>query len=264
MILTNMTYFGLQKIYFLTIIFYFSGMCLGKTFFDRHYYLCDLVTTVCLSACICALYSIGAVGFNMYIQICHPVIYQTMFSFYSTLFFCLLIWIFGALVCIGPLFGWSMNVYDEKVLECFWSRTHSFSFTLFFSAAIVFVPVFIISFSFIRIFLHVRASKQRLKNNKSKNDRTISSGVTHLASTLSIIFLVFIICWLPYSLIIVLDFDDSLPMEVYLYTLLLAHMHSTLNCFVYYLTNPHFQQGYQLVLQTLTCKWYKPNKVHST
>ena len=33
------------------------------------------------------------------------------------------------------------------------------------------------------------------------------------------------------------------PMEVYLFTVLLAHMHSTLNPFVYLITNAHFRQG---------------------
>ena len=240
-------------------------MALGKPFFDRHYYLCDLVTTVCLSACVAALYSIGGVGFNMYVQICHPVIYEHIFTVGRTLLMCLAIWVAGFGICLGPLVGWSMNVYDEKILECFWSRTHTFSFTVFFTIGIVFLPLFVISFSFIKIFLHVRASKKRLLNDsgtKQKGERS-SGTVTHLATTLSIIFAVFIICWLPYSLIIVIDFDDSLPMEVYLYALLLAHMHSTLNSFVYYITNPLFKQGYKLSLQVITLGYYQPNQVHN-
>ena len=37
--------------------------------------------------------------------------------------------------------------------------------------------------------------------------------------------------------------SNRYPMEVYLFTVLLAHMHSTLNPFVYLITNAHFRQG---------------------
>ena len=243
-------------------------MTLGKPFFDRHYYLCDLVTTVCLSACVAALYSIGGMSVNMYVQICHPAMFDQVFTVTRTLVICFIIWLSGFGICLGPLVGWSMNIYDEKVLECFWSRTHTFSFTLFFTTVIVFLPLFIISYSFLRIFLHVRASKKRLLkeagiDRKVGSERSSGGTIARLATTLSIIFAVFIVCWLPYSLLIVIDFDDSLPMEVYLYALLLAHMHSTLNSFVYYFTNPHFKHGYQLVLQLVSLGYYQPNQVHN-
>ena len=177
---------------------------------------------------------------------------------------CLAFWAIGLSICIPTVVGWTYNLYDEKVLECFWSRTHNLSFTVFFTVGVVFFPIFVISFSFVRIFKHVRDSKRRIGTMKqnissitaakdSVNQRPATKGTTfRLATSLLIIFSVFVFCWAPYSLLIVIDHRDSLPMEVYLYALMLAHMHSTLNFIVYYFTNPHFRHGYCLVLEHIS------------
>ena len=42
-------------------------------------------------------------------------------------------------------------------------------------------------------------------------------------------------------------------LQVHLFVLLLAHMHSTMNCIIYGFTNGHFSRGYRLLLNKLTC-----------
>ena len=190
---------------------------------------------------------------------------------------CVVFWLIGFSICVPTLVGWTFNLFDVKVLECFWSRTHNLSFTIFFTTCVVFLPIFVISFSFIRIFTHVRNSKKRvgvLKANQttittvaSSNEKAVTkpkaNTTLRLATSLLTIFGVFVICWAPYSLLIVIDHHDSLPMEVYLYSLMLAHMHSTLNSFVYYKTNPHFRTGYKLVVQVFTFNLISPNEAET-
>ena len=53
--------------------------------------------------------------------------------------------------------------YDRKTLSCVWDRTADFSYS--FSAVGVAFPVILISICCIKIFLHVRASKTKVKCN---------------------------------------------------------------------------------------------------
>ena len=161
------------------------------------------------------------------------------------------------------------------MLECIWNRLHSRSFTIFFSTFIVATPVVVISYSFIRIFSYVYASRRRVAalskmtespvgdktngtNTTGKNgNATITSrsqrSSVHLAMTLFISFAVFVICWTPYALIVVIDMGDKQPLSVYLYILLLAHLHASLNSIVYGVTNRLFRQAYINIFTELCC-----------
>lgn len=50
-------------------------MLAGKPYFDARPALCDAIATVCLTACVTALFSIGGISFNRYLHICHPDLY---------------------------------------------------------------------------------------------------------------------------------------------------------------------------------------------
>ncbi len=52
--------------------------------------------------------------------------------------------------------------YDRKTLSCVWDRTADFSYSLFFSTVGVAFPVMLITICYIKIFLHVKASKVKV------------------------------------------------------------------------------------------------------
>ncbi len=58
-------------LYYSWLILLLLGLTEGKPFFDVRPGLCDVVATVCLTACVAALFSIGGVSFNRYVHICH-------------------------------------------------------------------------------------------------------------------------------------------------------------------------------------------------
>ena len=249
----------------------FPGLIEGHNYFTERPVLCDTISTLCLTACVNALFSIGGISFNRYLNICHTNLYSKIFSPKKNILFCLSFWCVGIILSLPALVGWTQNVYDHKMLECIWNRLHSKSFTIFFSAFIVATPVAIITYSFVRIFLSVRASRKRVaalshqdsqsvttsncsKTTKNNSRSQAQRSSIHLAITLSVIFLVFVICWTPYALIVVIDMNDKQPLSVYLYILLFAHLHASLNCIVYGVTNRLFRQAYVQVLSKLVCK----------
>ena len=75
-----------------------------------------------------------------------------VFNLRVNILLCISFWFVGIGMSLPGLVGWTDNVYDHKMLECIWNRTHSLSYTIFFSACVVFTPVAIISFSYIKIY----------------------------------------------------------------------------------------------------------------
>ena len=57
------------------------------------------------------------------------------------------------------------------------------------------------------------------------------------SKTLFCVFVVFIVCWTPYAIIIVIDFTDRFSLETHLFATLLAHYHSGLNIIIFMFTN---------------------------
>ena len=76
-----------------------------------------------------------------------------LFTTRNNILLCFLFWITGLTISLPGLVGWTDNVYDHKMLECIWNRTHSQSYTIFFSSCVVFLPILVISFSHMKIYL---------------------------------------------------------------------------------------------------------------
>ena len=138
------------------------------------------------------------------------------------------------------------------------------------------LPVIVISYSLLKIFIYVRSSHNRVSSkttlrtpasiqstyppSTTKEQTFISStrakaqrDSIHLAFTLGTIFLVFVTCWVPYALVVLFDPNDTLSLPFYLYVLLLAHLHATVNSIIYGITNNLFRQAYLYVFGRCIC-----------
>ena len=103
------------------------------------------------------------------------------------------LWTTAFLAEMPSFLGWGGHSYDTKTMSCMWDRTADFTYTLFISvgkelkqhgtslyagveptssniisgmvlffAGGVAAPVFLIAFCYLKIFMHVRASKKRV------------------------------------------------------------------------------------------------------
>ena len=235
---------------FILYCVFVSGMVTGKSYFDERPMFCDVSATMCLCACVTALLSIGGISFNRYVHICHSAFYPRIFTLFNNILMCVGFWLSGILVTLPPLLGWTDNIYDVKLMECRWSRTQSLSYTVFFSICIVFMPISVISVSYVKIFLFFRASKTRVATSGSKKK---DDAAFKLARSLFVVFSIFTVRWTPYAIMALVDYNQHVyPHEVMLFVVAFAHMHSTLNPIVYGLTNRHFRAAFSHLIR-LTC-----------
>nr|AKQ63072.1 orphan G-protein coupled receptor 64 [Platynereis dumerilii] len=231
------------------------GMVYGSEYFDSRPAVCDFIATLCIAACVTALFSIGGISFNRFISICHPSVYSKVFGLKANLAMCFAFWVGGIGMSLPALVGWTDNIYDHKMLECIWNRLHSLSYTIFFSTCVVFTPVVIISFSYLKIFLHVRASRRKVATMAGANAATKKQEQSSLklARSFFIIFMIFVGCWSPYAILVLVDWNDSLPLNVHLFILMVAHLHASLNPLVHAITNTHFRKGYAICISKMFC-----------
>ena len=69
---------------------------------------------------------------------------------------------------------------------------------------------------------------------------------------------------MPYGVVVMSDFRDILPRTSHMFTMLLAHMNSSMNPILYALTNPAYQRGYKMLFSIIFFRKLNSNKNQST
>lgn len=76
------------------------------------------------------------------------------------------LWTFSLLLDIPNFFGWGDHSYDMKTLSCSYDRTASYSYTVFFISFFVLVPLAIVVFCNINIYIVVVRSGLKIAAHK--------------------------------------------------------------------------------------------------
>ncbi|XP_050400988.1 melatonin receptor type 1B-like, partial [Patella vulgata] len=227
------------------------GVVKGQAWFDDKIWFCELISSVCLTACFCAFLSLSLVSTNRYIYVCHNSIYYTLFKRKICMVLCVISWIIAFFFQFPNFIGWGDHGFDGKNHQCIWDRTANYSYTLFVSIALIGSPLFLMSISYVLIFYHIYETKVNVYSlNTDDPDRLKKTWTQTLQSsrTLFVLFLVFVFCWTPYTTVIAMDVKDSLPMEVHLFVTLLAHLHSSTSFLVYCIFNKSFRKAVANIL----------------
>ena len=132
-------------------------------------------------------------------------------------------------------------------MNCVWNRLASLSYSLFFPLSSIIAPSIAILFFYVRIFIYYTslAKTQQCANRERKS--------ISLAKGLFSSFLLFAICWLPYGLVTMIDFNDQLPRTVIMFTMAIAHLNSSINPILYSIFNLTFRRGIITLFKKLIC-----------
>lgn len=224
--------------FFITTI---SAKIEGEEFFDRLPGLCKVIAFGCTIACINSLGNIALLNFNRYMYICQHKYYNKVFKTSSAIVMCSCVIGIGFLLVFLNYADIGDHSFDRKSLECIWDRMDTYPYTVVFSVTLVWIPVFVVGFSYLNIYMSVRRSARSTKYTSSMRTKPYSSA---LAKTLFIIYAIFTVCWIPYALLIVVDTKDTFPHELHVYITVWAHLHPSINWLVYYFTNKKFQDAF--------------------
>lgn len=221
------------------------GVAKGEQFFDGQMWTCELVAGMCATACSCAFLSLTLLSLSRYIFLCHNHLYDKLFSRVSCVIMCLGCWLMATVFEAPKFLGWGGYRFDEKNHQCIWDRTASLSYALFVCISTLLQLIMIGVFYFL-IFLQIWKSKRNVFKLDSDNPlrmRRAWNETVRSSKVLFCVFLVFVVCWTPYCITVIIDVADNFPTEVHLFVTLLAHLHSSINCIIYTTGNKKFRRG---------------------
>lgn len=217
---------------------------------------------MCLTACFCAFMSLTMLSFNRYIFLCHNNVYDRLYNRTSCVLMCIGCWVF-AFVCEFPNFiGWGGHYFDVKNHQCIWDRTANRSYSLFVTIGLIASPLVLMGFMYFLIFHYIWKSKHDLytfsagTTSKKRRQDLVWKETIKNCRLVFIIFLVFIVCWTPYATVIIIDSNDNISQEVHLFVTMLAHMHSSANCTIYFVCNRKFRNYVLHMTGFSTCHSY--------
>lgn len=174
--------------------------------------------------------------------------------------YCFLLWVICIALEMPNFIGWGGHTFDLKTMACSYDRLADLSYTIFFCLVAIGIPLVTVFFSYISIFLYVRKTRKELSRIAGKNiksfrgkEQRAQNEELQLAKTLFIVFCVFLVCWSPYAIIVLIDLDDNWSKIVYVVVIQMAHTNSSLNSVFYAATNARFRQGYKKTLNVIFC-----------
>ncbi|XP_033646179.1 melatonin receptor type 1A-like [Asterias rubens] len=221
---------------------------------------CGFSASICIISCTCSLWSITAISVNRYVCVTKGVIYHKIYTRRNTLLMAAFLWILCFLIDFPNLVGLGKHIFDVKKRGCSFDRLGYYGYTLYFIGMGVATPMSIVVFCYLKIFLFVRAHHIKIQAWKSgapsDGHSPIDGGKkidTRLLRTVAIIFIVFLLCWTPYTIIVLSDLHNTYPDELYVAAIIMAHANSSMNSILYGVTNKNFRDGYRKLIQTMTC-----------
>jgi hypothetical protein len=77
------------------------------------------------------------------------------------------------------------------------------------------------------------SAKAKVASKSDQRNQKDLKKSLKLAKGLFTSFMLFTICWLPYGLVVMIDFGDHFPASVHAYTMAIAHYNSSMNPILY-------------------------------
>ncbi|KAH0954145.1 hypothetical protein HN011_012140 [Eciton burchellii] len=214
-----------------------------------------------------SLLSVAAITINRYIMIAHYTIYSKVYKKYWIAAMIVFCWLFSYGMQIPTLLGvWGKFDYDSNLETCSIVKDHHdhTSKTFLFIMGFL-IPCMIIVGCYARIFWVVHKSESRMRKHVGptiKSPHTPGRDIREIKQKRSewritkmvlVIFVSFLACYLPITIVKVADVDVKCP-ECHILGYLLLYFASCVNPIIYVIMNKQYRQAYAGVIG---CSWIR-------
>ena len=236
-------------------------------------WICTLQAMITMASMGCSLYSLGGIALSRACLITLPNHrYHEILNSKSLSALLAVFWLIPITVALLPIavagkfFG-----FNTRYSMCIWNTTHPFSpiYNLILVSTFYPVPLFIIFFSYGRIWRHVRIHSRRMARVTSQVV-TVSSDIAGVArksvfskrqmsvtKNLFSIILLFLVLISPYTILLVIPGGQRLVPPLAMIFLL----NSCVNPFIYGTRHPDFKVAFRLIIR---CRAGGPNQLMDT
>ncbi|XP_014675809.1 PREDICTED: melatonin receptor type 1B-B-like [Priapulus caudatus] len=215
----------------------------------RSMILCTFTGSACVNVCNASLFMLMIISVSRMFAVCYPNVYGRVFTSRNCVAIVIVNW-FSVLFINMPAFFYDNNFWFEpRSQACLWNFYTKPLHRHLWAVLCVIVPVIMTAICYMKVFLHVYKSKQRVAAAGAVQPKTrTSTASTELARTLCTIFVVFVITWTPMVIDLFFDPDYDWPAQFFLFAMFMAHVNSCANPIVYGVTNRQFRAGFRHVL----------------
>ncbi|XP_048399643.1 melatonin receptor type 1A-like [Stegostoma tigrinum] len=200
-----------------------------------------------------SIFNITSIAINRYCYICHGPKYDKIFSKRSTLCFVVLVWVLTCVAIIPNLFMESLQ-YDPRIYSCTFVQSVSSSYTVIVVVIHFILPIIIVSYCYLRIWIFVIQVRRRVKpDNRSKtNPHDFRNFLT-----MFVVFVLFAVCWAPLNFIglavaVNPHLASLIPEQLFTASYFMAYFNSCLNAIVYGVLNHNFRREYKQIIVKIT------------
>ncbi|XP_007424603.1 alpha-1A adrenergic receptor [Python bivittatus] len=266
-----------------SIVLPFSAIfeILGYWVFGRIF--CNIWAAVDVLCCTASIMSLCVISIDRYIGVSYPLRYPAIVTEKRGLLALLCVWALSLMISIGPLFGWRQpDPEDENICKI---NTDP-SYVLFSALGSFYLPLIIILVMYCRVYVVAKRESKGLscglktekshseevtlrihhKNNteaaratpstKHKSNFSVRllkfSREKKAAKSLGIVVGCFILCWLPFFLIMPIGsfFPDSKASDtIFKIAFWLGYLNSCINPIIYPCSSQEFKKAFQNVLR---------------
>uniref|UniRef100_A0A8C4XA51 Melatonin receptor 1C n=1 Tax=Erpetoichthys calabaricus TaxID=27687 RepID=A0A8C4XA51_ERPCA len=212
----------------------------GWTMGDVH---CQVSGFIMGLSVIGSIFNITAIAINRYCYICHSLKYDRLYSLKNTCFYLLLTWVLTVIAIVPNFFVGSLQ-YDPRVFSCTFAQTVSTYYTITVVVVHFIVPLLIVSFCYLKIWVLVIQVKHRPSDLRN-------------FLTMFVVFVLFAVCWAPLNFIGLavainpLIIAPKIPEWLFITSYFMAYFNSCLNAVIYGLLNQNFRKEYKRILLEL-------------
>ncbi|XP_076782032.1 melatonin receptor type 1B [Arvicanthis niloticus] len=200
-----------------------------------------------------SVFNITAIAINRYWCICHSATYHRVCSHWHAPVYISLVWLL-TLVALVPNFFVGSLEYDPRIYSCTFIQTASTQYTAAVVAIHFLLPIAVVSFCYLRIWILVLQARRKAKAERKLRLRR---GDLRSFLTMFVVFVVFAVCWAPLNCIglAVAINPEAMALQVpeglFVTSYFLAYFNSCLNAVVYGLLNQNFRREYKRIFSAL-------------
>nr|XP_028570185.1 melatonin-related receptor [Podarcis muralis] len=197
-----------------------------------------------------SIFNITAIAINRYCYICHSLRYDKLFNLKNTCGYLCLTWLLTLVAILPNLFVGSLQ-YDQRIYSCTFAQTVSMSYTITVVVVHFIIPLSIVTFCYLRIWILVIQVKHRVRHDCKQKVRT--TDVRNFL-TMFVVFVLFAVCWGPLNFIgLAVSINPSkiipqIPEWLFVVSYFMAYFNSCLNAVIYGILNQNFRKEYKRIL----------------
>ncbi|KAI9528823.1 hypothetical protein NQZ68_017422 [Dissostichus eleginoides] len=224
--------------------------------------MCQLINIVIGMNYYCSVLFLTLVSVDRYLALTRPLTHGRERRAFWAHGICFTIWIAGVLLSIPAVFFRSVQFFPDLGVEaCYLAYPHEgwrLRYNVTVSTVGFLIPVPIVSFCSYHITKVLRHSQKLRKGSRG----SVESKAAYLVL---VVLAVFILCWLPYQVLIFLDTLDHYEVvsgctSAYVLDIgnqlatYLGYSNSSLNPFLYVIVGKHFKQRAREVFRRVLCR----------